>query len=122
MKPTKNAGKSVTLESYSDADFAADKADRKSLTGGVIRLNWIAVSWTAKKQGDVALFTIKAEFVAASEQAREFIGIRQMLCEFGLPPGLPITLHVDKQAAIKQLWRVVIPESQAHRCAPQVCA
>ncbi|CAI5725092.1 unnamed protein product [Peronospora effusa] len=88
MTPTKNAGKSVTLEFYSDADYAADKADRKSLTGGVIRLNGMA------------------------EQARELLGIRQMLCEVGLPPGLPMTLHVDKQAAVR---RGVIPESQAHR-------
>ncbi|CAI5716709.1 unnamed protein product [Peronospora effusa] len=103
MTPTKNADKSVTLESSSDADFAADKADRKSLTGGVLRLNGMAVSWTAKKQGGVALSTMEAEFVAASEQARELLGIRQLLCEVGLPPVLPMTLHFDKQAAIKQL-------------------
>uniref|UniRef100_A0AAV1UB90 Uncharacterized protein n=1 Tax=Peronospora matthiolae TaxID=2874970 RepID=A0AAV1UB90_9STRA len=91
------------LESHSDADFAADKLDRKSLTGGVIFLNGMAVSWTAKKQGGVSLSTMEAEFVAASEQTRELLGIREMLREIGMPPGLPMTLYIDNQAAIKQL-------------------
>ncbi|CAH0514391.1 unnamed protein product [Peronospora belbahrii] len=39
------------------------------------------ISWCAKKQGGVSLLTMKAEFVAASEVARELLGIREMLCE-----------------------------------------
>lgn len=103
MTPATSARKTVNLESYSDADFAADKLDRKSLTGGVILLNGMAVSWTAKKQGGVSLSTMEAEFVAASEQTRELLGIREMLGEIGMPPGLPMTLYIDNQAAIKQL-------------------
>ena len=61
------------------------------------------MSWTAKKQGGVSLSTTKAEFVAASEQTRELLGIREMLAEIGIAPKLPIILHVDNQAAIKQL-------------------
>ena len=103
MTPATSARKTVNLESYSDADFAADKLYRKSLTGGVILLNGMAVSWTAKKQGGVSLSTMEAEFVAASEQTRELLGIREMLGEIGMPPGLPMTLYIDNQAAIKQL-------------------
>ena len=61
------------------------------------------VSWTAKKQGGVALSTMEADFVAASEQVRELLGIREMLCEIGKPRMLPMPLHVDNQAALKQL-------------------
>ena len=39
----------VTLESYSDADFAVDKDDRKSLTGAMVLFNGMPVSWSAKK-------------------------------------------------------------------------
>ena len=93
----------IQLEAYSDADFAAEKSDRKSLTGGIIRLNGTSVSWTSKKQGGVSLSTMKAEFVAASEQARELLGIREKLNEIGKPPALPMVLHVDNPAALKQL-------------------
>ena len=48
--------------SYSDADFAADKMDRKLLTGKLILLKDMAVSWTAKKQGGVSISTMYAEF------------------------------------------------------------
>ena len=67
--------------SYSDANFAADKSDRRSLTEGITLLNGIAVSWSAKKQGVVSLSTIYAKFVAEPEVARELLGVREMLCE-----------------------------------------
>uniref|UniRef100_A0AAV1VLQ2 Uncharacterized protein n=1 Tax=Peronospora matthiolae TaxID=2874970 RepID=A0AAV1VLQ2_9STRA len=51
LKPTKISIGELQLESYSDAEFAANKSDRKSLTGGIARLNGMPVSWTAKKQG-----------------------------------------------------------------------
>ena len=72
ITPRKNKGMSIMVESYSDADFTADKIDRKSLTGGTILLNGMAVSWCAKKQGGLSLFTMEAEFVAA-EVARELL-------------------------------------------------
>uniref|UniRef100_A0AAV1TDT7 Polyprotein n=1 Tax=Peronospora matthiolae TaxID=2874970 RepID=A0AAV1TDT7_9STRA len=103
MEPVKHLDVKIQLEAYSDADFAAEKSDRKSLTGGIIRLNGMPVGWTSKKQGGVSLSTVEAEFVAASEQARELLGIREMLNEIGKPLALPMVLHVDNQAALKQL-------------------
>ena len=49
MKPRDVRCSSTKLESFSDADFAADKSDRKSLTGGIILPNGMAISWSAKK-------------------------------------------------------------------------
>ena len=86
MKLAKISDGKLQLESYSDADFAADKSDRKSLTGKIVSMKGMPMSWTAKTQGGVSLSTIEAEFVAASEQVRELLGIREMLCEIGKPP------------------------------------
>lgn len=60
---------------YSDADFAANKEDGGSTTGAIVLLNGMPVSWCTKEQGSVSLSTMDAEFVAASEAAREFLGI-----------------------------------------------
>ena len=49
----------------------------------------------AKKQVNILISTMKSEFVAASEQAREQLGIREMLSEIGKSPALPILLHID---------------------------
>ena len=83
MAPTKDCECELRLEAYSNADFAADKRDRTLLTGGVICLNGMAISSTAKKKGGVSISTIEAEFVVESEQARELLGIREILSEIG---------------------------------------
>ena len=70
------------IEAFSDADFAVDKGDRKSMTGGVLCLNGMMVSWGARKQGGVSLSTMEAEFVAASEMVGEMLGLRERLCSF----------------------------------------
>ena len=46
---------------------------------------------------------MEAEFVAASEIARELLGVREMLSEIGMTPELPMLMRVDNQAAIRQL-------------------
>ncbi|CAI5739088.1 unnamed protein product [Peronospora destructor] len=81
----------ITLESYSDADFA----DKKSLTGAMVLLNGMPVSWAAKKRGGVSLSTIEAEFVAASETARELLGIREMLMEIKGESSSSRAKHID---------------------------
>ncbi|CAI5730849.1 unnamed protein product [Peronospora farinosa] len=88
---------------YSDADFAADKCDRKSVTGGLITVDNIPVSWMCKKQGGVSLSTMEAEFTAASLMARELLGVRELLQELNLKLEEPMPLRVDNQAALKQL-------------------
>ena len=103
MEPSEDGRASTKLEAYSDSDFAADKSDRKSLTGGIILLNGMTVGWSAKKQGGVSLSTMEAEFVAASETARELLGLREMLSEIGMAPKLPMLMHVDNQAAVRRI-------------------
>ena len=61
------------------------------------------MSWKANKQGGVLISSMEAEFDAASEQTRELLDIREMLCEIGMAPELLMTLHTDNQAATKQL-------------------
>ncbi|KAE9047555.1 hypothetical protein PR003_g3591 [Phytophthora rubi] len=97
-----NSGAALRLEGFSDADFAADKTNRKSVTGGVVLLNGMPILWVRKKHGGVALSTMETEFTAASHICRDLIGFRQLLLEIRLPVE-PMTLMVDNQAAIKQL-------------------
>ena len=39
----------VIIEGYSDADCVGDTKDRKSVSGGMIKLNGMAVLWHARK-------------------------------------------------------------------------
>ncbi|CEG47805.1 FOG: Transposon-encoded proteins with TYA, reverse transcriptase, integrase domains in various combinations [Plasmopara halstedii] len=103
MRGNADCNGSMTLESYSDADFAADKGDRKSLTGGIVLLSGMPVRWAAKKQGGISLSTMEAEFVAAFETARELLRIQEMIKEVGLALVQPKLMHVSNQAAIRQI-------------------
>ena len=93
----------LEIVGFSDADFAADRVDRKSVTGGLITLNGIPISWTCKKQGGVSLSTMEAEYTAASIVGKEMLGVKELIGELGLELVMPMTLMVDNQAAIKQL-------------------
>lgn len=45
----------VSIVGYSDADFAADGSDRKSLNGAWITVDGMPVTWMAKKKSVVSL-------------------------------------------------------------------
>jgi hypothetical protein len=59
------------LTGWVHRDFAADPDTRKSMTGYLFSHNGEAVSWRSSRQGDVALSSAEAEFVAASQAGQE---------------------------------------------------
>lgn len=63
----------VSLQGYSDADYAGDHKDCKSVSGGVLCMYGMIVGWICKKQTSVALSTIEAECNAASLVASELL-------------------------------------------------
>ena len=103
MKPHGDPRRSLKIESFSDADFAGDKKDRKSTSGNILVLNGMIIGWNCKKQGVVALSTMEAEYVSASLMAQEVLGLRQTIQELGLKVEEPITMWIDNQAAISQI-------------------
>jgi hypothetical protein len=103
MRPNGKASSTIKIECFTDADFAADKSDRKSISAGAVFANGMLVSWHCKKQTAVALSTAEAEFVSGSVGAREALGLRELVQEFGFRVELPMPLWIDNQAGIKQI-------------------
>ena len=68
---------SFDLLSYSDADFAGCKVDRKSTSGTCHFLGKCIVSWSSKKQNSVALSTAEAEYLAAGSCCAQTLYIKQ---------------------------------------------
>ncbi|XP_075083266.1 secreted RxLR effector protein 161-like [Nicotiana tabacum] len=56
---------------YTDSDFQSDRDSRKSTLGNVFTMGSRAISWRRIKQTCVADSTMEAEYVAASEAAKE---------------------------------------------------
>lgn len=68
--------------SYSDADFAGCKSDRKSTSGTCHFLGNSLVSWFSKKQNSVALSTTEAEYIAAGSCCAQILWMKQTLKDF----------------------------------------
>ena len=92
---------SLTLTTYSDADWASDHGDRRSTSGFVCFLGPSVISYGSKKQNIVALSTCEAELIAASQATRqETLWLRQVLSELGTVSRGATLLHVDNQSTI----------------------
>jgi len=67
LRYTRGSGKQKV---FSDADFAGDKATRRSTTGVIAVFAEGAVSWTSQLQKTTALSATEVEIIAASEGAK----------------------------------------------------
>ena len=94
----------LVVTGYTDASFQTDRDDSKSQSGFVFTLNGGAVSWKSSKQETVADSTTEAEYIAASEAAKEGVWIRNFLIELGVFPNAssPLNLYYDNNGAIAQ--------------------
>ena len=61
----------LKIERYTDSDFIANVDDRKSTSGCIFLCNGGTISWKSFKQPIITDSTIEAEYIAASEAAKE---------------------------------------------------
>ena len=89
---------------YTDSDFQGDIDSRKSASGYVFTLNGGAICWRSVKQTCVADSTTEAEYVAASEVAKEAVWLKKFLLDLQVIPSAdrPITLYCDNSGAVAQ--------------------
>ncbi|CAI5705568.1 unnamed protein product [Peronospora effusa] len=104
----------VRITCFTDADFAGDRKDRKSVSAVVIMVNGATVRWHCKKQSAVAVSTAEAEFVAAAAGGQEVLGLKELFSELGLQVKTPIVLAMDNQVAIKQIKNEASSASAKH--------
>lgn len=106
-------GESSDLIGYSDSDFASDVDTRKSTTGYIFKMNGGPITWSSQKQKTVALSTTEAEFVAASESAKEILWLQQIMADLG-DSFKCVTLYVDNQSAIRLINNPVYHKRTKH--------
>jgi hypothetical protein len=94
----------LSVRGYTDASFQTDRDDSRSQSGYVFILNGGAVVWKSSKQETTADSTTEAEYIAASEAAKEACWIKKFLMELGVVPSAtsPIELYCDNNGAIAQ--------------------
>jgi hypothetical protein len=85
---------------YSDADYAANPDDRKSISGYAFMLGGATYAWSSKKQTTVATSSTEAEYTALAHATRFAVWSRYLLDEIGYAQGDPTVIHEDNQAAL----------------------
>ena len=85
---------------YSDADWATNQSDRKSVSGYSIFTFSGLVSWSSSKQKATALSSTEAEYMAITHVSKEALWIRLFCHVIGLPFPHPLSLLSDNQSAI----------------------
>ncbi|KAK4406496.1 Retrovirus-related Pol polyprotein from transposon TNT 1-94 [Sesamum angolense] len=87
----------LILEGFSDASSQSDDDDTKSQSGFVFKLNGGVVAWKSSKQYTTVDSTMKAEYIAASEAAKEAVWMKNYIQELGVVPNIaePIVIFCD---------------------------
>jgi Reverse transcriptase (RNA-dependent DNA polymerase) len=89
------------LSVYSDADFANDSEDRKSISGYCVKLHGNLISWSSKKQSLVTLSSTESEFIAICVASCELMYFKNLLMDLNVEISLPVALYEDNQSTIK---------------------
>ncbi|KAI3472572.1 hypothetical protein Pfo_029356 [Paulownia fortunei] len=94
----------LKLEGYTDSSFQSDIDDSKSMSGYIFTLNGGAVSWKSSKQETTADSTTEAEYIAASDAAKEAVWIRNFIQGLDVIPSIvdPVMIYCDNNGAIAQ--------------------
>jgi hypothetical protein len=98
-------GKDMDLAVYTDADWAGQKSDRKSTSGGVAMLYGGPVCWLSKVQRSVATSSTESEYIAQSTNAKTTQWLAQILRDIGCLESIgedskTVQMLADNQGAI----------------------
>ena len=107
-------GSTLKLASLSNADFALYKANFKSLTGVVVLIINMPVSYTGMTQGDVSLSEMETQSVETSDAARELLNICRLVQDLSLAFVNPMLMIIDNQYTIKNLENSLSPAKANH--------
>ncbi|XP_066320393.1 secreted RxLR effector protein 161-like [Miscanthus floridulus] len=108
-----SAASTLSLCGYSDADFAGCRLDRKSTSDTCQFLGSSLVSWSSRKQSNVAQSTTEAEYVAVASCCSQLLWMIATLRDFGLSFSR-VPLLCDSTSAISVAKNPVLHSKTKH--------
>ena len=97
-----------------DADWASDEKDRRSISGYCFYFLNSLVSWSAVKQKSVSLSSTESEYYAMTHAMKEALWIRLFLTIHQFPVPRPFPLLCDNQSAITLVQSKAISSHSKH--------
>ena len=90
----------MTIEAYTDTNYAGSVSDRRSISGYCTFLCGNLVTWRSKKQNVVARSSAEAEFRAMAQGIYELLWMKIVLDDLKIKVEGPIKLFCDNKSAI----------------------
>ena len=100
---------------YSDADWAGDVIDQKSMSVHLLQISGGLISWRSKKQSSIALSTTEAEYMTLTSSAQECLWLRQLNTELEGSTTEPLTIYEYNQSTIS-----ITRNLQFHGCSNHI--
>lgn len=103
------------LAGFVDSDFSNCKDTSRSTTGWLFTLSGAPISWRSKRQDTIAHSTCEAEYIAASDAAKEAVWLRNFINELGTAVQVGhVPLYIDNQSAIRMTKNPEFHERSKH--------
>ena len=90
----------LSLEGYTDSDWAGSVIDRRSTSGYCTFLGGSLITWKSKKQKEVSLSSAEAELRALKRGVSECRSLKHLLEDIGVYEDSGIKLYCDNQSAL----------------------
>ena len=87
------------VDVWTDSDWAGDRLERRSTSGGVIRLGGHCIKMWSSTQKSIALSSGEAEYYALVKGGSIGIGVSSMLSDFGIIVDNRMHINTDSSAA-----------------------
>ncbi|XP_048613406.1 secreted RxLR effector protein 161-like [Brassica napus] len=88
------------ITGYSDISHNIDFDDGRNTMGFMFYLGTSPITWTSCKQPTVALSSCEAEFMAATEAAKQAIWLKELMVEIMNKEDKKVVLKIDNKSAI----------------------
>lgn len=98
----KHPSHTISIQMFSDADWAGDPDTRLSVSGTIIKLNNNTITWKTSRQKSVAASTAEAEYVALSEAVKDALWLQNFLSEI-IPSPIQVKAFCDAQSTINMI-------------------
>jgi hypothetical protein len=104
---------------YTDADWASDKTDRKSISGGVAMFYGGPISWASKKQNSVATSSAESEYISQAMFTKQGQWLAEVLRSMKASKlinenGLTVQMYGDNQGALALVKNPQLHERSKH--------